>query len=107
MLACDNRPANNFDAISTRSGRLYFARPSAPSCTERSIQVLSARSDEIAQTLRQGGLSADFIDGFLGELKSFASDYSSTGDAKLQQLRNQMYSNDSTYQQKKRALLQQ
>ncbi|OGT74085.1 MAG: hypothetical protein A3H44_13155 [Gammaproteobacteria bacterium RIFCSPLOWO2_02_FULL_57_10] len=96
---------HDFSILERNATYEFFAAPETSTTrTSRTIGFMASRADDLEQQILNSDIGGPAIDRFLRELRSTAVDISRSGNVQLEQLRDQMHSNDTTYQQQQRAL---
>jgi hypothetical protein len=100
MLLCSDEAASGFDDLQRDTNNVFFA-----ATPENSQGLASAtRVTRIANSLRESGMSQSDIDRYVEGIDVNAQQRSTSGDARATAVRDQMFRNDSTYQQMKRVM---
>lgn len=100
MLLCADGAATAFDNALPDAGDGFFA--ANPRHTD--FAASQARNRRLANSLRDSGMSRSDIDRYIEDFDVNSQQRSTSGDARANAVRDQMFRNDSTYQQMKRAL---
>ncbi|MDP1932669.1 MAG: hypothetical protein Q8L60_14540 [Gammaproteobacteria bacterium] len=102
----DEEHGSDFSLLERNATYEFFTTVETPqqSRTQRTIGFMVSRTDEIEQQLLASGVVDVAVEHFLRELRATAADISATGNVQLEKLKDQIYSNDSTYQQMKRVM---
>ncbi|MDO9319534.1 MAG: hypothetical protein Q7V56_15235 [Gammaproteobacteria bacterium] len=104
LIDCEEANALNFDALDRNSTYSYFNSQREISRTQRTIGVLAAQANVIEDGVRAAGIDPIAAATLLNTLNAAAEDYSGTGNARLERIRDEAYRNDSTYQQMLRVM---
>ncbi len=104
LIDCEKTNALNFDALDRNSTYSWFSPQREINRTQRTIGVLAAQADTIEDGVRAAGIDPIAAATLLSTLKAAAEDYSGTGNARLERIRDEAYRNDSTYQQMLRVM---
>lgn len=104
LIDCEKTNALNFDALDRNSTYSWFSPQREINRTQRTIGVLAAQADTIEDGVRAAGIDPIAAATLLNTLKAAAEDYSGTGNARLERIRDEAYRNDSTYQQMLRVM---
>lgn len=100
MLRCADEGSSAFDDAQRDVGAAFFA--TNPAFNQGNANA--ARVRRIADSLRNTGMSQGDIDRYVEGIDVNAQDRSTSGDARAGAVRDQMFRNDSTYQQMRRVL---
>lgn len=104
LIACEETDALNFDALDHNSTYSWFNPQREISRTERTIGILAADANVIEDGVLAAGMDPIAAATLLSTLRAAAEDYSGTGNARLERIRDEVYRNDSTYQQMQRVM---
>ena len=100
MLLCADESSSGFDnALSDTSGGFFAANPA-----NTDFAASQARNRRVANSLRESGMSQSDIDSYIEGFDVNSQQRNTSGDARANAVQDQMFRNDSTYQQMKRAL---
>ena len=100
MFLCADEATTGFDDDQRESDDVWFAATSANSQGVAN----AARVRRIADSLRESGMSQSDIDRYVEGIDVNSQQRSTSGDARASAVRDQMFRNDSTYQQMKRVM---
>lgn len=100
MLLCAEEAATAFDNALSDAGDGFFAANPA----NADFAARQARNRSVANSLRESGMSQSDIDRYIEGFDVYSQQRNTSGEARASALRDQMFRNDSTYQQMKRAL---
>ena len=100
MLLCADEASTAFDNALSDAGSGFFA--ANPVNTD--FAASQARNRRVANSLRESGMSQSDIDRYIEGFDVNSQQRNTSGDARASAVRDQMFRNDSTYQQMKRAL---
>ena len=100
MLLCADEASAAFDNALPDAGDEFFATNPASA----DFAASQARGRRVANSLRESGMSQSDIDRYIEGFDVYSQQRNTSGDARASAVRDQMFRNDSTYQQMKRAL---
>ncbi len=107
FIDCEERENTRDYSLLERNATYEFFTPTGgpeQTRTQRTIGFMVSRADEIEQQLLATDIGDVAVERFLRELGATAADISATGNVQLERLKDQMYSNDATYQQMQRVM---
>lgn len=104
LLDCEETDVPNLEALDHNSIYSWFNPQREISRTQRTIGILAADAKIIEDGVLAAGMDPIAAATLLNTLRAAAEDYSGTGNARLERIRDEVYRNDSTYQQMLRVM---
>lgn len=104
LIDCAETDVPNLEALDHNSTYSWFNPQREISRTQRTIGTLAADAKLIKDGVLAAGMDPIAAATLLSTLRAAAEDYSGTGNARLERIRDEGYRNDSTYQQMLRVM---
>lgn len=104
LIDCEETDVPNLEALDHNSTYSWFNPQREISRTQRTIGILAADAKLIKDGVLADGMDPIAAATLLSTLRAAAEDYSGTGNARLERIRDEGYRNDSTYQQMLRVM---
>ncbi len=104
LIDCEETDVPNLEALDHNSTYSWFNPAREISRTQRTIGILAAHGNVIEDGVLAAGMDPIAAATLLNTLRAAAEDYSGTGNARLERIRDEVYRNDSTYQQMLRVM---